>query len=305
MNQAGYLTEPFVGRSNFKIDIAVSTQEHPDQYLLGILCDGKSYYETKTTRDREIVQPNVLRMLHWKVMRVYSIDWYENRERAMNQILQELEAIKNGTKAKEKVKEKPYVFDAKRIQESRVSNKMEKNNGLVPYSETKIRLSDNYRFNPFSPETREIIRKILYFEQPITESYLCKRVAKIIGFNRPSTLVQRAVNAFLEDCYMDPYSIDGIHSYWLTRINAKDYDLYRAPSPRALQDIPAIEIVNAVKEVMMEEFSLPKDKIPSLVVKKLGFASARAKIIEVVMEVLDTLEKEGTVQMNDDLVSLC
>ena len=305
LNQAGYLTEPFVGRSNFKIDIAVSTQEHPDQYLLGILCDGKSYYETKTTRDREIVQPNVLKMLHWKVMRVYSIDWYENRERAMNQILQELEAIKNGTKAKEKVKEKPYVFDAKRIQESRVSNKMEKNNGLVPYSETKIRLSDNYRFNPFSPETREIIRKIMYFEQPITESYLCKRVAKIIGFNRPSTLVQRAVNAFLEDCYMDPYSIDGIHSYWLTRINAKDYDLYRAPSPRALQDIPAIEIVNAVKEVMMEEFSLPKDKIPSLVVKKLGFASARAKIIEVVMEVLDTLEKEGTVQMNDDLVSLC
>jgi len=85
-----------VGKSDFKVDIAVSAPDNPEQYILGILCDGRSYYETKTTRDREIVQPDVLKVLNWRTMRVYSIDWYENRERVMKQILAELESVKDG-----------------------------------------------------------------------------------------------------------------------------------------------------------------------------------------------------------------
>jgi len=86
----GYVAKPNVGRSNFKVDVAVATKEHPEQYVMGILCDGRSYYETKTTRDREIVQPGIMRMLGWQVMRVYSVDWYENRERSAQQILEAL-----------------------------------------------------------------------------------------------------------------------------------------------------------------------------------------------------------------------
>lgn len=90
----GYITDMQVGKSDFKVDIAVSTPDNPEQYILGILCDGRSYYETKTTRDREIVQPDVLKGLNWRTMRVYSIDWYENKERVMKQILAELESVK-------------------------------------------------------------------------------------------------------------------------------------------------------------------------------------------------------------------
>jgi len=94
--QEGFITDMQVGKSDFKVDIAVSAPDNPEQYILGILCDGRSYYETKTTRDREIVQPDVLKVLNWRTMRVYSIDWYENRERVMKQILAELESVKDG-----------------------------------------------------------------------------------------------------------------------------------------------------------------------------------------------------------------
>ena len=87
LGEKGYLTTPLVGRSNFKVDIAVSSPDNPDNYLLGIMCDGNSYYETKTTRDREIVQPAILHMLHWRTMRVYSIDWYANRDKVLSQII--------------------------------------------------------------------------------------------------------------------------------------------------------------------------------------------------------------------------
>ena len=58
----GYRVDKQVGRSNFKVDIAVVNPKDEGTYLLGILCDGKTYYETKTERDREICQPNVLKV---------------------------------------------------------------------------------------------------------------------------------------------------------------------------------------------------------------------------------------------------
>jgi len=97
----GYLTDQSVGRSNFKVDIAVSKPEQPDHYVLGILCDGRNYYETKTTRDREIVQPTVLNMLNWRILRVYSIDWYNNRQRALSQMIEALETPEHETKPEE------------------------------------------------------------------------------------------------------------------------------------------------------------------------------------------------------------
>jgi len=62
--------------------------------------------------------------------------------------------------------------------------------------------------------------------------------------------------------------------------------------------------VNAVKEVLREEFSLPKDKIPSVTARKLGFSTAGIKIAEVVRKVLLLMEQEGTIVVNNDQVLL-
>ena len=40
------------------------------------------------------------------------------------------------------------------------------------------------------------------------------------------------------------------------------------------------------KEVIKEEFSLPKDKIPTIAARKLGFSSAGAKICDVINNVI-------------------
>ena len=80
LTQRGYKVDTLVGRSNFKVDLAIVNPLQPDTYILGILCDGRNYYETKTTRDREIAQQNDLQMLHWNVMRVWSVDWFEHKE---------------------------------------------------------------------------------------------------------------------------------------------------------------------------------------------------------------------------------
>ena len=95
LRQQGFEVETMVGSSEFKVDVAVVDPDHPERYLLGILCDGKNYYETKTARDREIVQPTVLGRLHWNVMRVWAVDWYANHEAVVDRIKKKIEDIRN------------------------------------------------------------------------------------------------------------------------------------------------------------------------------------------------------------------
>ena len=300
----GYITESFVGRSNFKVDIAVSTKEKPEKYILGILCDGRTYFETKTTRDREIVQPNVLRMLKWRIMRVYSIDWYENRERALDQILQELKRAESGASEEKPAEETAgYIFDAEKIKDSGFSDTLYRNQGLRLYHEYEgvAENIDKDSFNPYDGKNLSVIKKILKVEQPVTEGYLCKRLAKVIGFGHAGANVQRAVSYALSGLYQDPLSIDGVYSFWLDEKSAGDYKDYRAPSPRTIIEIPVVEIANAIKEVIKEEFSLPKDKIPTIAARKLGFSNAGAKICDVINKTIDLLEKNSVIAITNGL----
>ena len=306
LGREGYTTEAFVGRSDFKVDIAVSAREHPERYILGILCDGRSYFKTKTTRDREIVQPGVLRMLNWRIMRVYSIDWYENRERTLSLILEELKAAESGTPEEEPAEETtPEVFDAEKIKASGFSDTLYRNQGLRLYHECETGTAgiDKEKFNPYDKKNLTIIKKILKDEQPVTEAWLCKRLAKVLSFAHAGANVQRAVSFALPSLYQDPLSIDGIYSFWADKESADGYRYYRAPSPRSITEIPTVEVANAIKEVVKEEFSLPKDKIPGIAAKKLGFSSTGTKINDVINKTIDLLEKNAVLVVTNGQVT--
>ena len=97
LQRRGHQVDTKVGRSRFKVDLAIIDPNAPDTYLLGILCDGPNYYETKTERDREVVQPTVLRGLKWQLMRVWTIDWFQNKQSVIEQIEATLHAIADAT----------------------------------------------------------------------------------------------------------------------------------------------------------------------------------------------------------------
>jgi len=298
----GYVATPCVGRSNFKVDIAVSTVEHPEKYIMGILCDGKNYYETKTTRDREIVQPNVMKMLGWSVMRIYSIDWYENRERSIKQILDEVKAMPTTELEAKPIK----TFSADNIKKSTILKEPSKNQQQLPYVEAEVKVPavDKSSYDPTAAYNLKVIRQILSKEQPITGTYLCKRVAKLFGFAHAGANVQKAVTIAATKLYRDPMSLGGVSSLWLDESSSKNYTTYRSPSPRSITEIPACEVMNAVYEVILEEFSLPKEKIPTIAARKLGFSNAGAKIVETINAVLDIMLQKGSIREVNGMLSI-
>ncbi|MBR5744027.1 MAG: DUF4011 domain-containing protein, partial [Muribaculaceae bacterium] len=308
LKQHGYIATPNVGRSNFKVDIAVSTPDNPDRYILGLLCDGKTYRDTKTTRDREIVQPGVLESLKWQIMRVYSVDFYQDRDRFIEQVLAELEAAKNGVKTEPAPAEDAdkFVFDIEKVKSATPAETVVPNRHCLPYVESnaKVRKIDSREFDPLSMANQKIIYDIVTAEQPITFEYLCRRMAKVIGFSRAGSNVQSSVSMFVNRLYREPFARDIEATYWFARENSVNYSSYRSPSERNIADIPLVELANVVKEVLEEEFSVNRENLPTIVARKLGFASTGAKINERVLLAVDLMAKRSIVTITDNYVKL-
>ncbi len=282
LSQQGFLTNVNVGRSMFKVDIAVSRKESPDEYLLGILLDGEGYRDTQTTRDREIVQPSVLRNLHWKVMRVWSVDWFNNPKRVMDRILKTLQE-------EEKPSEQPAPIKA-----------------VFDISKEKVEevTTNALEYKEYTPGNRKhfdddaFISQIVKIEQPVTLMQLARKVCAFRGLPRvvPSQL-ESVENYVRSNHYLEVSQECKI--VWVDKESSKDYPWYRPNSGRDIADIPTIEIRNAVMESVCEQFSISRETLTLIAAKKLGFTRRGTKVEAALRDAIDQLCEEGKIREED------
>jgi very-short-patch-repair endonuclease len=93
LHEHGYETVPQVGVGGFRIDIGVYHPHKPGEYLLGIECDGASYHSAKSVRDRDRLRQEILESKGWKIHRIWSTDWFKNRDAEVERLLQRLAAL--------------------------------------------------------------------------------------------------------------------------------------------------------------------------------------------------------------------
>jgi very-short-patch-repair endonuclease len=68
------------GCSGYWIDYAAQHPSRPGQMVLAIECDGVSYHSSKTARDRDRLRQEHLERLGWRFHRIWSQDWFYQRE---------------------------------------------------------------------------------------------------------------------------------------------------------------------------------------------------------------------------------
>lgn len=91
LENAGYKYQKNVGHSKFKIDVAIVNPYNADEYLLGIMLDGDSYRQSVNTKDREVSQISVLTSLGWELHRIWTMDWWDNKQKEIEKVLKILE----------------------------------------------------------------------------------------------------------------------------------------------------------------------------------------------------------------------
>lgn len=82
----GWETHPQIGVSRFRIDLGVVHPDRPGDYLVGVECDGATYHSAATARDRDKVRSEILRGLGWQLVRVWSTEWWVDRDGALERL---------------------------------------------------------------------------------------------------------------------------------------------------------------------------------------------------------------------------
>ena len=89
----GYTVETNLGNTNYKVSLAIYDKKL-DRYLLGIECDYAAYNSSDSIMERDVYRNKFLSSRGWKIMRVWSRDWWLNKQKVLNSIVKALNASK-------------------------------------------------------------------------------------------------------------------------------------------------------------------------------------------------------------------
>lgn len=284
LRKRGYMVATNIGRSQFKVDVAIGDEKETGIYRLGILLDGEGYRDTHTTRDREVVQPSVLSALNWQVMRVWSVDWFNNKERVISRIIERLSSSESEMEQKTMIKS----FD---ISQEKLEEYPTNAREYISYAASATKA--------ITMNDKTLMQNIISTEQPITFMLLCRRVCALRGGGRVTPTIQRTFGLYESLFYKD-----NTGALWLNESNSRDYKTYRPNSGRDIADIPQIELLNVIRESLSEQVALDEDNLTLIAAKKLGFTRRGTNVDSAFRKALNVLKSQGEIESIGENVRL-
>lgn len=291
LEEKGYETDLAVGHSEFRVDIGVVDPNNPDQYLLGILLDGPSYGGAKTTRDREIAQISVLNGLGWSILRVWSMDWWDNSAKEIKRIFDRLAELQSGTEepAEEALPEETAEAANPQLQGNRssVTEKVRGHADAPVYTAAvlpaKFIPAESFTEPQYQRDIQSRINRVLKAEAPVSGAVLTKRVVQSCGISRSGSRIQEHMNTILSRMNLKSTTQDDGVFYWREDQQPEAYAGFRVSgegtSRRDARDVPVQETANAVYAVLYEQISMGQEDLLRETARKLGYTRLGGNVL--------------------------
>ena len=302
LSSRGLTWERNVGCSGYRIDLAVRHPDRPDEFLLGIECDGPVYAAQRTARDRDNLRDSVLHSLGWHTCRAWSVDWVFDRKRAEEHLLTLIEKLRTEPEsplppANPAAPEKIPAGETK-LKKAAVPPQPEHRKEYRMWNSGSIPAQEFF----YDPSAQELIRKqmreVIQCEGPVYETVLKKRVVKVWGFNRMGEQIHHILNECLPKDWKTT-KIGDVRVFWAMGQCAENYLDYRISqdnsSRRTIDEIPPEELANAMLEVLMDFNSCQQDTLYRETVKLFGFSAVTAKARKYLDFGMEALKKSGRI----------
>ena len=112
LRDKGWKVQTQIGVSKFRVDLGVTHPDHPGVYLAGIECDGATYHGSPSARDRDRVRHGILENLGWRLVRLWSTDYFQDPEEAIAKINRRLNEILEEDRRKAETKQQDEISQA-------------------------------------------------------------------------------------------------------------------------------------------------------------------------------------------------
>ncbi|MBO1020955.1 DUF3320 domain-containing protein [Methylobacterium sp. SD274] len=196
----GWTIVPQVGVSAFRIDLGIVHPDAPGRYLAGVECDGATYHRAATARDRDRLREWVLTDLGWRIHRVWSTDWWNDPQGALDRLDTALRADLDADRAKpEPVATEPDTPDIPQVEPP----------GLYEPADLSGFSPNAARFHEVGYEATlaAMASEVVLREGPVFADILAERLLRAHGFARiTARLRQRALGAVDPHC---PHTSEG------------------------------------------------------------------------------------------------
>lgn len=275
IRERGYEVHTNIGCSGYRVDIGVVDKDKKSEYVLGILCDGANYKAAKTVRDREVIQQDVLRLLGWNIHRVWTMDWIENQERVIAEI------IKTITEVPTKPIEEPQVL-VEPVVESEPTVEVEQNtitpqevSYKIDYSLYPIQYcdvaSEEFTYPNWERLIEQQISDVIVCEAPISRDQLCHRILSMWGISRIGSRIDDHFNHLFARMNLKTTGIGKDRFFWQAEQNPAEYMNYRQFMQTA-SDISPEEVSVAVREVLEAQISLSREDLVRETARLFGYS---------------------------------
>ena len=176
----GYRVQRQVGSKGFFIDLAIEDPEQPGRFILGIECDGATYHAAHSARDRDRLRQQVLEAIGWKIYRIWSTDWFRNKEQEMQRLIAAIDAAWKGGLHAEPADEE-VVTETSLLREA-----AEDHNSLPPYTIAQLPAqmrSMEMHQQPVS-KLAHWVELVVQTESPVHFDEVARRMVEAAGITR-------------------------------------------------------------------------------------------------------------------------
>ena len=283
----GYECRYDVGVSGFKIDVAVLDPKNKHKFILAIMCDTPNRFSIK---DRNVLQIQTLKRNNWNVLRLFSVNYYNNPKREIKKIKDLLDKLTGADK----------------------KGGAELNRSKKAYRAAKLdTMYENATYVTMGENDKEILSRlkaIVAAEEPISHDFLVRRCLASLGIVKYGSKVESRMQALIALCGFKYERILGVTYYRKTDKNI-GFDKYRVESGEPMRknetDFTPYEIVAIVRGALEDKVALYMDEIHTIVASVLHIARPTEKFISYVNDCVSVGEERGLfVRSVSDRISL-
>jgi very-short-patch-repair endonuclease len=297
----GYVVRPQVGSQGFYLDLAVVDPDQPGRYVLGIECDGAMYHSARSARDRDRLRQQVLENVGWRLHRIWSTDWFRNPAAETERAVQAIEqarhsATRNTTDALEMAATTP---------EAPVGITRE------GFSAGSTALAESYQVAqlPAAIRNRELhqhnlgqlagwLTQIVRIESPIHIEEATRRLAQASGATQVGARIRKTVQgAALLALNLRHLRRQGDFLWENTMQQPPLRDRSQlSASSRKLPLVAPEELARALRTVVEQSFTLPRDAVFLPAVRLLGFSRLSEEMRQHLEPILADLLEKGELE---------
>lgn len=93
LEKLGYKVDVNLGNTDYKLSLGVYDEEL-NRYVLGIECDYQAFNSSESVLERDVYRIKFLESRGWKIVRVWSRDWWQSRKKVLSNLIEMIEKQK-------------------------------------------------------------------------------------------------------------------------------------------------------------------------------------------------------------------